>query len=1010
MCYQGLASTAVSGTLASNTHWTTAGTPYLISSDVTVPAGVTLTVDPGVTITYTGAFKLKIGGAIIANGNPGSPIVFGSAVTGTSSGATMILFDGASLGSSQLSYVQLLDATDGLVVGGAGAVSGALTCSHLTVKNATVRTAGASGSAKLVVNDSFFLLSTLAQDASSGAIETTHVDLSDTSVQALAPSGIKISGSAPNNSQFTIGCCGAKLELDHCSLTNSPITETGGGGVASLTSCTLIGSQIDTPNTRVSLSASSITFGVSLTPKLRFASGVVTSSTITGSSSGTALEFTQGTNSGSVTVSGTTISNFAVGVKLTGVNNAASYTLGELNSFSNIGSYFIENRTSRSISASTNYWGGLTGNTEIAAKIYDQNDDGSVGPVVVTSPLLAAPFAPWIFAHPSSASVPLGSSATLSVQALGSPTPTLQWYKNGTPLSGATSANLTFTAAAAENAGDYYVVATNALGAATSSTATLSVVAPTGYPSITLQPESRSVFTGGSVVFTVTATGVPSPSYQWLKDGSPLAGETSPTLSLSNIQLTQAGSYTVTVSNTVGSVTSLPAVLSVSLLSGAPTISTHPVSQTALVGQTVTFSVTGTGTPSPTYQWMKDGVPLSGANSASFSITNVQLSHAGTYTVSLTNNVGSATSTGAVLTVLVGNTVPTFVTQPTSQVAAPGSNVTFTALATGSPAPTYQWLKNANPIAGATGSSLTLTNITSSDSGEYAVYASNLAGTALSANATLTVSAAPPSARLVNISTRSYVGSGENVMIAGFILGGTTSKTLLIRASGPSLTKFGVPGVLADPVLELHDPTTVIAANDNWGDDPAKALPILQAFQTVNAFAWELGSKEAAILVSLNPGAYTAVVSGKGSSSGVALIEAYEVDAANTGAKLINISTRSFVQTGAEVQIAGFIIGGTSPKKVIIRSSGPALKKYGLTGVLADPVLELHSSTGTIATNDDWDASVRPDFQKAGIDNWEVGSKDSALVMVLNPGGYTAIVSGKNSSGGVALIEVFEAD
>ena len=177
---------------------------------------------------------------------------------------------------------------------------------------------------------------------------------------------------------------------------------------------------------------------------------------------------------------------------------------------------------------------------------------------------------------------------------------------------------------------------------------------------------------------------------------------------------------------------------------------------------------------------------------------------------------------------------------------------------------------------------------------------------------------------------------------------------------------------------------------------------------TANAFAWTEGSKDAACVLSLQPGAYTAVVRGQNGGTGIVLLEAYEVDTANHASELVNLSTRSMVKTADAVQIAGFIISGTAPQKVLIRASGPALTQYGVSNVLADPVLEIHDATqATIATNDDWDSGLQASFQQLNINNWQLGSKDAAISLTLNPGAYTAVVSGKNGGMGNALVEVF---
>jgi GH35 family endo-1,4-beta-xylanase len=350
---------------------------------------------------------------------------------------------------------------------------------------------------------------------------------------------------------------------------------------------------------------------------------------------------------------------------------------------------------------------------------------------------------------------------------------------------------------------------------------------------------------------------------------------------------------------------------------------------------------------------------------------------------------------------------PTIWVQPTAQSAALGGTAVLRVSATGGHS--YQWYKDNVAIPGANSSTLTLNNVQPSDGGNYRVAIAGPGGTTTSETVALSTYQ-PGASQLINISTRALVGTDANVMIAGFVLQGSASKTVLIRASGPGLTQFNVPGVLVDPVLDVYSGSTVLASNDNWDDDAAKRDAIQQAALAVGAFGWNPGSKEAALLLTLNPGAYTAIVSGKNGSTGVSLVEVYEVDLTNGASRLINISTRSQVRTSSEVQIAGFVIRGSGPKKVVIRASGPALTKFNVPGVLADPALDVYSGNTVVASNDNWSTSVRPDFQRVGIDNWDIGSNDAAIVMTLNPGPYTAIVSGKNSGTGVALIEVFEIE
>ena len=258
-------------------------------------------------------------------------------------------------------------------------------------------------------------------------------------------------------------------------------------------------------------------------------------------------------------------------------------------------------------------------------------------------------------------------------------------------------------------------------------------------PSITTQPVSQSVTVGSNVTFTVVATGTPPLSYQWKKNGVDIAGATAAALSLSNAQLGDAGTYSVVVTNGAGSVTSNPATLTVSPPISAPVITTQPVGRTATVGDNVSFSVVATGFPDPSYQWKKNGADVTGATAPTLSLTNVQLGDAGSYTVFVSNSAGSVTSDPASLTVNPPLTPPAITTQPVSQTVTAGANVTFTVVATGNPAPAYQWKKNGNPIAGATSDTFSINNVQLSDAGIYSVEVSNSVLTIQSAPATLSV-------------------------------------------------------------------------------------------------------------------------------------------------------------------------------------------------------------------------------------------------------------------------------
>ena len=281
------------------------------------------------------------------------------------------------------------------------------------------------------------------------------------------------------------------------------------------------------------------------------------------------------------------------------------------------------------------------------------------------------------------------------------------------------------------------------------------------------------------------------------------------------------------------------------------------------------------------------------------------------------------------------------------------------------------------------------------------------------------VPAAPPpgtGSRLINISTRAPVGAGGEVEIAGFVITGTTPKTVLIRANGPALSGFGVTGVLEDPVLTLFDSNKAqVATNTQWGT-AADSSDIAATASVAGAFAWTPGSADSAILVTLQPGPYTAQVSSASQTTGVALVEVYDADTTTTDSKLINISTRSSVGTGANIQIAGFYISGSQPETVLIRASGPALSGFGVSGVLPDPSIQLVDGNGdSLGSNTAWgtagnSADLATAAASSGAFPWASGSADSAILITLQPGAYTAKVSGASGDAGVALVEVYDAD
>ena len=271
--------------------------------------------------------------------------------------------------------------------------------------------------------------------------------------------------------------------------------------------------------------------------------------------------------------------------------------------------------------------------------------------------------------------------------------------------------------------------------------------------------------------------------------------------------------------------------------------------------------------------------------------------------------------------------------------------------------------------------------------------------------------------RLSSISTRALVGSGAAVTIAGFIIAGQESKTVLIRAVGPTLATLGVSGTLAAPTLDLYlyrgGVNTLIMTNTGWTTSGNTAAIIAAAARS-GAFALGANSADSTILTTLAPGTYTAIMSGANGGTGVGLVEVYDLSTPTLGQKVIDIATRGFVGSGDNVLIAGVYVAGSVPKRVLVRAIGPGLIPLGVTGVLAQPQLTLYKGNVAIAQNADWRTSpdaaalAAASAQVAGLQLAQ-GSADAAMIVSLEPGfGYTAMVTGANGTTGVGMVEIYE--
>ncbi|MDQ6914011.1 MAG: CHRD domain-containing protein, partial [Verrucomicrobiota bacterium] len=254
---------------------------------------------------------------------------------------------------------------------------------------------------------------------------------------------------------------------------------------------------------------------------------------------------------------------------------------------------------------------------------------------------------------------------------------------------------------------------------------------------------------------------------------------------------------------------------------------------------------------------------------------------------------------------------------------------------------------------------------------------------------------------VTNLSTRMVVQTGDNVLISGFIINGSAPKKLLLRALGPSLP---VPGTLSDPRLELHDASgALIASNDNWrSTQQAEILATNKA---------PSNDSESALIATLAPGLYTVIAQGVNNTSGVALLEVYDLDPPDAPSRLANLSTRGKVLVDDNVMIGGFIVSGSVPKKMIMRVLGPSLYLNGvpIPGSMSDPTLELHDGKGAIiGSNDNWRTNQQTEIQASTLAPND--DREPALIYTFTPGVYTAIVHGANRTTGVALLEMYDLD
>ncbi|HNC23073.1 MAG TPA: immunoglobulin domain-containing protein [Opitutaceae bacterium] len=461
----------------------------------------------------------------------------------------------------------------------------------------------------------------------------------------------------------------------------------------------------------------------------------------------------------------------------------------------------------------------------------------------------------------------------------------------------------------------------------------------------------------------------------------------------------------------------------------APAITAHPSNRTGSLGGSVTFSATVNlgGPGNPRGLWYLNGLELStgnnstkytqGFNNGVFTLTvnNITNADLGSYNMKVVDTGGIATTNSATLTLGTAST-PSIVTQPLGHTVATGSSVVFSVEASGGNL-TYQWYKGGVVIPGATGSQLFISNAQAGNAGSYTVAATNGSGTATSNAAVLSVVTSSDPGRLINVSVRIVSGTGADTLFMGFVTGGNGTsggKQLLIRGIGPTLGSYGVLNVMADPVLDVipQGASTPLVTNDDWSGDAG----VVTVANAVGAFALpSTTSKDSALVTTLNPGVYSAKVSGKNNTTGTVLAEIYDANPGVYSAstpRLVNISARATMANDNPL-IAGFVVGGTTAKTLLIRAIGPALIPYGVTAAMPDPYLEIIRSGQSTASysNDNWGGSTLVTNVGNSVGAFALtdgAGKDAVLLVTLDPGVYSAKVTGVNNTSGITLVEVYE--
>ena len=621
--------------------------------------------------------------------------------------------------------------------------------------------------------------------------------------------------------------------------------------------------------------------------------------------------------------------------------------------------------------------GGATG-TSLTLGNVQVSDAGSYAVVVtnaagsVTSAvaLLTVLVPPTVITQPQNRTNVSGSLAGFSVEAMGTAPLSYQWQFNGANIGGATAATVTFGNVQASDAGNYSAVVTNTGGSITSAVAVLTVWVP---PTIASQPHSRTNVVGTIAVFNVSATGTAPLSYQWQFNGANIGGATAATLTFGNVQVSDAGSYWVVVTNAAGSATSAVALLTVLV---PPAIITQPQNRTNVAGTLAGFSLEATGTAPLSYQWQFNGANILGATGTSLALSNVQASDAGNYSAVVTNAGGSMTSAVAVLTIWVP---PTIASQPQSRTNVVGTSAAFSVAANGTALLSYQWQFNGLTIAEATGANFSVSNVQLSDAGNYAVIVTNSAGAITSAVALLTV-LVPPAFSSQPQSRTNVVGTSAQLNAAA---GGTPPLSYQWQFNGANV--LGATGTsLAFSDVQVSDSGNYVAVVTNAGGSVTSAVATLTVWVPPG--------------ITLQPQSRTNVVATTGTFSVTATGTAplsyqwqlNEVNIANGTNPTLTLTNIQAGDAGAYSVIVTNVAGTATSAVAILTVLTPpsmATQPQNCTNVSGTAAAFSASVTGTAPLNYQWQ------FNGSNI----AGANDSTLklqnVQVTNAGSYVLMVT-----------------